>query len=179
MEYHMQIEQGELLFFEEGHRVQVQVQAKNDRKGLYKAFLRGTRGQTLELGTLTPNGTGLSLRRTLPKEQLQQAGCWPPHQGYLTLAHRFAGKELPQGWQREENPAELLHHDPILCAALPKEGTALLCRNRAGLGFSLAFLYRADRPFPLTPLFCFARVRRLGQDTYAVYAFDPDGRPRR
>ena len=37
--------------------------------------------------------------------------------------------------------------------------------------------YDPARPFPLTPLFCFARIRRIGSRDYAVFAFDDRGDP--
>ena len=45
-------------------------------------------------------------------------------------------------------------------------------------GFSLAFPYAETRAFPLTPLFCFARVERMNGEFYAVFPFWPGGCPR-
>ena len=45
-------------------------------------------------------------------------------------------------------------------------------------GFSLAFPYAETRAFPLTPLFCFARVERMNGEFYAVFPFWSGGCPR-
>ena len=45
-------------------------------------------------------------------------------------------------------------------------------------GFSLALPFRTDRRFPLTPLFCFAKVESLGEEHYAIFCFNRCGCPR-
>ncbi|MDE6456331.1 MAG: hypothetical protein K2L38_10615, partial [Dysosmobacter sp.] len=49
--------------------------------------------------------------------------------------------------------------------------------RRAGPGRYLALPYDKGKPFPLTTLFCFARLRSIGEETYVVYAFDGQDRP--
>ena len=44
--------------------------------GIWKLTLVGERGRLL-VGTLTPDGGGLQLYRTLSLSQLRQAGAWP------------------------------------------------------------------------------------------------------
>ena len=53
---------------------------------------------------------------------------------------------------------------------------ALLRREEDG--FSLALPFRTDRRFPLTPLFCFAKVENLGEEHYAIFCFNRCGCPR-
>lgn len=45
-------------------------------------------------------------------------------------------------------------------------------------GFLLAYPLSCRAPFPLPPLFCFARAECLGQRGWWVFAFDSAGRPR-
>ena len=49
--------------------------------------------------------------------------------------------------------------------------------RRAGETRYLALPYDRAKPFPLTTLFCFARLRNLGEGAYVVYAFDKQDRP--
>ena len=73
----------------------------------------------------------------------------------------------------------------LLGTFLPEDG--LLARAAGGgralyrpepEGFSLAFPYAETRAFPLTPLFCFARMERMNGEFYAVFPFWPGGCPR-
>lgn len=40
-----------------------------------------------------------------------------------------------------------------------------------------ALPYAPARPWPLTELFCFARLERIGEMCYIIYAFDRKGAP--
>ena len=80
---------------------------------------------------------------------------------------------VPAGWRCEPDPARLMG-EPLLAAAA--KGPALICRDERG--FLLAYLYRKDRPFPLTPLFCFARLETLEGRDYLCFPFRPGGCPR-
>ena len=52
----------------------------------------------------------------------------------------------------------------------------VLIRDR-GDRRDMAVPYDPARPFPLTALFCFARICRIGGRDYAVFAFDREERP--
>lgn len=152
--------------------------AENDGSGLYQGWVRGESGQMLTLGTLLPEEGRLLLRRNLPLEQLIRTGCWPIAACGLRLLHSFTGgHELPKGWHKEAEPARLFPQDPFLCTQMKHLSGALLCNSREG--FSLAFPYKAREPFPLVPLFCFARIRTLGNGQYITFPFDSEGKPRR
>lgn len=159
----------------EGNRVVCSAQLAADGKGLYKCWLTGAGGKAL-LGTLIPEGEVLRLRRTLSVAELKGHGVWPPTGAEAVLAFSFSEKKAgsPQGWHRENNPARLMG-EPLLARAAG-EGRALF-RQEAG-GFCLAYHFRTDRPFPLTPLFCFARLERLEGEDYVVFSFRPSGCPR-
>ena len=51
-----------------------------------------------------------------------------------------------------------------------------LTRQEGGHRF-VAVPYDAGAPFPLTAVFCFARIRRIGGKEYAVFAFDAEEWP--
>lgn len=159
----------------QGSRVVCAAQLGADGQGLYKCWLLGAGGKAL-LGTLIPEGEVLRLRRTLSVAELQRQGAWPPTGAEAVLAFSFSEqkKGIPQGWRREHNPARLMG-EPLLAQAAG-EGGALF--RQEGNGFCLAYPFRTDRPFPLTPLFCFARLERLEGTDYVVFPFRPGGCPR-
>lgn len=174
MEYRFPMEQGFMTCSDLGKRVEVVMNIKNDRRGLYKGWMKGSGEQVLELGTLIPEGDCLMLRRSLQLERLQQMGCWPISSCGVRLLHPFSGQN--QGWKREENPERLISHDSFLQEEVSRHSGALLCVSRDG--FSLAFPYSGKKPFPIVPLFCFARIRNLGEGQYVVFPFDKEGRPK-
>lgn len=144
-----------------------------DDRGLYKCWLRGAGGEAL-LGTFVPEGGGLALKRTVTVGELTRQGAWPPTGARAGLAFTFSGGEAPPpGWSRERSPGRLLG-EPLLAEAAP--GPALV--RRESWGFQLAYPYEADKPFPLTPIFCFARLERLEGRDYLCFPFRPGGCPR-
>ena len=64
--------------------------------------------------------------------------------------------------------------EPLLARAAGERRA--LYRPEEG-GFSLAYPFDPAAPFPLTPLFCFASVQKLGGGWYAVFPFRPGGCP--
>lgn len=176
MEQSISMERGNLRCTQQGNRVELLMTAENDSAGLYQGWMRGENGQMLTLGTLLPDEGRLLLRRNLPMEQLMRAGCWPIATCGLRLLHRFADCTLPKGWHKEAKPAHLFPQDSVLSAQVKQLSGALLCSSREG--FSLALPYNAREPFPLVSLFCFARIRTLGNGQYVTIPFDQDGKPR-
>ena len=92
--------------------------------------------------------------------------------GGIGGAARHAGP--PPGGTWEPRPAALLG-EPLLREAAGERGALL---RREGEGFSLAWPFRPEEPFPLTPLFCFARVEELAGAPHLVIPFRPGGCPR-
>ena len=169
-------ERGWLEVREEGGRAVCAARLPDDGRGLYRCWLLGSAGK-VPLGPFLPEGGELRLSRTLEIPALARQGVWPPVGGEaaLTWAARPARRiGPPPGWTWEPRPAALLG-EPLLRAAV-KEGGALL--RREGEGFSLAWPFRPDEPFPLTPLFCFARVEELVGAPHLVIPFRPGGCPR-
>ena len=149
----------------------------DDKKGLYKGWLTGPYGRAL-LGTFVPEGGALKLARTVSVAELERQGAWPPRGGEAVLAYSFQterpSRTVPPGWSWVEHPARLMG-EPLLAQAAGGGG-ALLRREEGG--FLLAYPFRPDRPFPLTPLFCFARIQELDGKRYAAFPFRPGGCPR-
>lgn len=173
MERVFRLEKGTLAYREMGGRVEVYADIQNDGRGLYKAWLKGNGGQ-VELGALMPEGNRLRLRRAMFAEQLRRAGCWPILAGGVLLAHSFEKKPaLPQGWVVEEDPGRHFPNDPVLRRTVGKE---CLYYARKDGGFLLAVPF-GEGPLGLVPLFCLARVVKLGGRDWAVYRFTPEGQP--
>ena len=54
--------------------------------------------------------------------------------------------------------------------------SGVLWRAEGGLRY-LAIPYASSAPFPLTELFCFARLERVDGSEHVVYCVDAQGRP--
>ena len=136
-------------------------------EGLWCAWAVGDLGE-LRLGILEPVGDLASIRRrfsarlTDPLGRLQwgeirpacpaETGAWTP----LTAP-------------------EALFRAPGLRRELGRT-PGVLIRDR-GDRRDVAVPYDPARPFPLTALFCFARICQIGGQDYAVFAFDREERP--
>lgn len=136
-------------------------------EGLWCAWAVGDLGE-LRLGILEPVGDLASIRRrfsarlTDPLGRLQwgeirpacpaETGAWTP----LTAP-------------------EALFRAPGLRRELGR--TPGVLTRSAGGRREVAVPYDPARPFPLTGLFCFARICRIGGRNYAVFAFDREERP--
>ena len=168
------LEQGLLQVEQQGSQVGLDFTRKDDKKGLYKAWIHGPYGK-IELGTLLPEGENLRLRRTVSMQRLHQAGCWPIIGGAIALSYPFEEQGIPQGWAEEENLQSLFPADKPLenCARQLK---SCLCR-KSTKGFRLAIPFDTRAPFALSPVFCFAHVEKLGNRNYALLAFDHAGKP--
>lgn len=171
---------GTLLVRASDGRAVFEADRPDDRKGLYKAYLTGKNGHLL-LGTLMPEGGRLRLRRTLTVTELERKGVWPVTGGSVELAYSFGqGGEQPDaarlsgGWSRERQPARLMG-DRLLRQAASEIGGALTRHEEDG--FALAVPYTPRSAFPMTGLFCFARIERLGGRDYAVFHFNRCGCP--
>lgn len=171
METRLELKGGGRLFLrQEGPRVHLEARRAADGRGLYKVWLTGQGGGRLLLGTLTPEGQELGLKRSISLLELERAGCWPPAGGEALLAFPFSG---PERWYCEEQPQQLVR-DPALRAAMKGP---MLCKKEKE-GFLLAAPFRTDCPLPLEPLACLARLERLEGRPHLIWAFDPQGNPR-
>lgn len=144
---------------EQGPRVVIEVWHEDDGEGLYKAYLTGP-GRRCLLGTLMPEGGRLFLRRTLSIDSLKRQGVWPIRQVEEELACSFRERAPEVEWQDE-----VLRRS---ARRLPRHTT-----RREGEGFSLSFPFDPSAPFPLVPVFCFARV----ENGRLIFSFQKGGVP--
>ncbi len=144
---------------EQGPRVVIEVWRPDGGEGLFKAWAAGPGGRAL-LGTLMPEGGRLYLRRTLSIDSLRRQGAWPVRRVEEDLVYSF-----------QDPPQAVRWEDPVLrrsAARLPRHTL-----RREGEGFSLLFPFDPRAPFPLTPVFCFARV----EGGRLIFSFRAGGMP--
>lgn len=163
---------GELFCREEDGRLHFRARGPAASDGLYKVWLWGRAGGRTLLGTLTPDGSAQTLTRTLFREELERAGCWPAAGGERLLAFPF--RRPAGGWQPLSG-GEVRSEDPVLRGCLSR-GEGLLFRRR-GEGFQLAQSFGGGQPVALAPLFCLARAAREGERPLLVWSFDRRGWP--
>ena len=160
-----------------GAMVRLKVRRRLDRTGLYKVWLRGKGGELL-LGTMIPEGTQLSLERTLSRDALMQAGCWPVTGGKCVMSFHFTDTEpesFHSSWHWEHRPSRRFS-DPILAEAAAAWGSMLV--REESWGFQLAVPADPHRPFPLLPLFCMACVLPVDGQPHIVFSFHSSGEPK-
>lgn len=167
---------GWLTLWERRDKVCLEATLQEDGRGLYKAYLIGKQGR-FPLGALVPENGTLQLRRTLSRQTLMEAGVWPPQGAEVALAFTPGNKPrpyLPEGWLEERSPARLMGDQILAQAARSIHGVLRHCQD---VGFRLAFPWPEGTALPMSPLFCFAHIQRLGGQRYAVFWFDGQGRP--
>lgn len=135
--------------------------------GLWCAWAVGDRGE-LRLGVLEPEGKQGVIRRRFS--------------GRLTapLGRLLRGEVRPAGTREAEDWAPAPAPDQLFRAPWLRRrlgGLQGALTRRAGDVRYLALPYDPGKPFPLTTLFCFARLRRIGQGAFLVFAFDGEERP--
>ena len=161
-------EAGELTVAEEPMYVTFQAVCRPAEPGLWRAFAVGEQGE-LRLGVLAPENGAFAIRRRVSRQTARPVGR------IVRGEARPCGEEKPGlPWEPMGNPAERFG------GALPGRLLADLAGGLTKLegNCRLAALpYDCRRPFPLTELFCFARIQRIGESFYTVFAFDPCGQP--
>lgn len=167
---------GQLEITQEGAAVRLKVHCPLDESGLYKAWIHGKQGEYL-LGTLIPERDHLVLERTVSREELIRAGCWPVTGGKCILSFHFTDTEnkyKSSSWHWEHRPYQRLS-DPVLAEAAASWGSMLV---REGIqGFQLAVPADPHHPFPLLPLFCLACIHLIDGQPHVVFSFLPSGEP--
>jgi hypothetical protein len=159
---------GTLTLRQEGANVRCEAERSQDGAGLYKVWLRGSRGGKFLLGTLAPEGERLGLRRTVPLRELERCGCWPVERAEAVLAFSFR----KSGWYCEQHPERHVKGN-TLRGSLP---SPMLCRKGEGRVY-LAAPFQTDSPVAVPELFCLAHLERLEGRQYLVWAFDEEGWP--
>lgn len=136
-------------------------------EGLWCAWAVGDRGE-LRLGVLEPEGRQGVIRRRFSRQLTAPLGR------LLRGEARPSGIREPEAWEKASEPAQLFQA-PWLRQRL-KNFRGALTRKAEGIRY-LALPYDRGKPFPLTTLFCFARLRTIGEAVYVVYGFDGGDRP--
>ena len=171
MEQVFRMDHGRLVCRTRGNQVEVTMTLHPPGPGLYRGILCGKKGR-LDLGTLLPEGEGLRLSRTLTVDHLTCCGCWPITGGRGELRYAFGNKKFPQGWG-ERTDLSGLFDDLILARSVEK--TALW--RKEPVGFSLAFPWDSQVPFPMVPVFCFGRVEKMEGKPWLIFSFRDGGWP--
>jgi len=122
------------------------------------------------LGTLCPGQNGAKLTCRISKSRLERCGCWPIVWAQSVQSGSF---ERESFWKQELHPEQMVS-DSVLREALANRSMLL---KRGEDGFDLAAAFDPNRPFPLTPLFCLARIRAVEGRTCVVFRFDGEGNP--
>jgi hypothetical protein len=92
---------------------------------------------------------------------LKAEGCWPVAEAEVVLARSFScGEAPPSDGRGGRAPARLLRADALLERCAQGIKCALVKRERI---FFNGASYGEGIPFGLTPLFCLAKVERLGE----------------
>lgn len=159
MDWHMTEQEGRVTFT---------VTRPADDKGLYKVYAVGPGGKCL-LGSLIPEGKQLVLTKTLRRNLLAGQGCWPILRLECCLAYPFTNSNSAPP------SAHLFPTDPLLRRSLCRGAKPCYCKTSNG--FILRYPFRCDAPFPLLPLFCFARVEAVCGEKVVTFTFDSAGHP--
>jgi hypothetical protein len=130
-----------------------------------RLYAVGRQGET-RLGIPAPERGRFTLRRRIAAAEISRAG------ELLRGELRLCNGEKAEQWEPERQLQRLL--SPAGARAQSAEGALSRQEGEARL---LALPYDERRPFPIPGLFCFARIRRIGGQRYAVFAFSKDGQP--
>ena len=159
---------GRVYLRENSGRLQAEMVCRRDDSGLFRGWLVGERGE-LALGVLAPEAEGLCARRLLPEDWRAVLG--EVLRGEMRLSFPFRAEE---GWRKVEEPRRFFRCSAFGLGLGEIEGA--LWRESRGLRL-LALPFDNRRPFLLSALFCFARIREIDGKAYAVFAFDQEENP--
>ena len=127
-------------------------------KGIWCAWVVGDKGE-LRLGVLEPQN---GIRRRFSRQMTAPLGS------LLRGELRPAGGSA-ETWTAAAEP-DRLFQTPWLRKQL--HGARGVLTRKEGSDRLLALPYDEKKPFPLTPLFCLARLRDIGGKKYVIYAFN-------
>ena len=126
-------------------------------EGLWCAWAVGDRGE-LRLGVLEPQS---GIKRRFSRQMTEPLG--------KLLRGELRPSSGTETWTAAPEP-DRLFRTPWLRKNL--HGVHGVLTRTAAERRLVALPYDPGKPFPLTPMFCLARVRDIGGKRYAVYAFD-------
>lgn len=137
-------------------------------EGLWCAWAVGDQGE-LRLGVLEPEGEWAAIRRRFSDRMTAPLGK------LLRGELRFAGEQAaPETWKPVAEPLQLFQAAWLRQRLRGVQGG--LTRTEKECRY-LALPYQPGKPFPLTTLFCFARIKPIGGKIYVIYAFNDQERP--
>lgn len=153
---------GELTAEREGLYTCFHVCCHPPENAVWCAWAVGEQGE-LRLGVLEPSGGAFVLRRRFSDHMTVPVGR------VLRGELRPAGQLQSQQWEAAAEP-EQLFSAAWLRRGLHGLSGAMTCMEN-GMR-CLALPYDPKVPFPLAELFCFARLRYLGEKAYVEFRFD-------
>lgn len=159
---------GELTVEQEGLYTRFSAVCRLPEEGVWCAWAVGERGQ-LRIGVLEPCGLEASISRrfssqlTAPLGVLRTGELRPAGERTDNTAWKTMGR--PEDWFRT----------PWLCGQLRNFQGVLVMRE--GTVCRIAIPYGTRQPFPLTQLFCFARVATVRGHRCVLYTFDQNELP--
>lgn len=132
--------------------------------GLLRAYLVGERSEML-LGVLAPEGGAFTIGRRFSRRETENLG---------RIIRCEARRNGQQAWECASAPEQLLSN-PFFSHML--QGLSGVLSRREGERRLIAIPWNPTKPFPMTPLFCFAKICRMEDMGYVVFAFDGKERP--
>lgn len=155
---------GELTVTDSGMYADYRAVCRSPGPALLRAYLVGERSEAL-LGVLAPEGGAYTIRRRLSHRETANLGK------FLRCEARRNGE---QAWELVSAPERLLSM-PFFSHML--QGLPGVLSRKRGERRLVAIPYDPARPFPMTPLFCFAKICQIEGAKYAVFAFDAKEMP--
>lgn len=165
---------GELEVLEEALYTRFIARCRPLGEGLWCAWAVGEKGE-LRLGVMEPAGEELCISRRFSGRMTQPLGRLLRGEARPARQAREEAGEGAESWRPEAAPARLFR-TPWLRRQL--QGARGVLTRPWAEGMELALPYHPASPFPLTPLFCLARIRVIGEERYVVYRFDRREWPR-
>ena len=159
---------GEATLCSRGDRMEIRMEMDDPGDGLYRAVLRGERGQ-LALGVLEQAAGRLSLCRRPWRRDVDALGRLAVVETVCSFPFR---KKC--GWEKVRQPANRFR-TPMIRDRLANIEEAWI--RREGEHRFLALELVDGRPFPLEMLFCLGKVRSVEGRRCVVYRFDRDEMP--
>lgn len=159
---------GELTVDQEGLYRSFQARCRRPGPEVFRLYAVGEVGK-LRLGVPEPRGNLLLLYKKLSAREAAAAG--PLIRGELRLCD---AEEDDEGWQPVSYPEQLFYNAFLKERFRGIQG--VLTRKEDGVRY-MALPYSPQHPFLLVSLFCFARIRWILGQRYAVFCFDRDENP--
>lgn len=159
---------GELTTEQEALYTWFTARCRLPEEGLWCAWAVGDLGE-LRLGVLEPEGERGVIRRRFSRRMTAPLGQLL--RGELRPAMERAAQEK---WGPAPEPGNLFHASWLRQRMRGLQGA--LTRTEGGCRY-VALPYDEEKRFPVTTLFCFARIQCIDGGTYVVYAFDAQESP--